>query len=54
MTVGPLSGHAEEQRPGIGRAGVVGQVAHLGRDASDDLNRRERGDQPLQVHDGRV
>ena len=54
VTVDALPGDAEEERAGLDHPGVVGQVAHLALDAPDDVRRRERGDQPCEVHDGRV
>ena len=46
--------HAEEERPRPGATRVVGQVANFRRRERDHLRRRERGDQALDIHDGRV
>ena len=54
VAVGALARDAEEERPGVGGARVVGEIANVGRRRTDDFRRRERGDQPLQVHDERV
>ena len=54
VAVGALARDAEEERPGLGGARVVGQIVDRRSARADDFRRRERGDQPLQVHDERV
>ena len=46
------SGDAEEDRAGTGAPRVVDEIRHLRGGSTDDLDRSERGGQPLQIHRG--
>ena len=50
VAVARRAGNAEEQRAGSRGAGVVGEVADVDWRPLDDIGRRERGDQALEVH----
>ena len=50
VAVGNGPGHAEEERSRPDGTGIVGEVAHLDRSASDHVGRPERGDEALQIH----
>jgi len=47
-----LARDAEEDAASFDGAGVVGEIRHLDYAPADDLDRRERGGQTLEIHRG--
>jgi hypothetical protein len=51
VTVDPLAGNAEEERARPDLARVVREIGDVGWSAPANLQRSERGNQPLEIHD---